>query len=71
MLVRFVMHGWDDKWLSQMYLQDGSVGICLYRNRAYSTGKSMCERLKDAIPRQMFEIAVQAAIGSKIIARET
>ena len=42
-----------------------------YRDRAYSSGKAMCERLKDSIPRQMFEIAVQAAIGSKVIARET
>lgn len=41
------------------------------REKAYSTGKAMCERLKDSIPRQMFEIAVQAAIGSKVIARET
>ncbi|KAE8286251.1 GPI ethanolamine phosphate transferase 2 [Larimichthys crocea] len=41
------------------------------RDSAYSTGKAMCERLKDSIPRQMFEIAVQAAIGSKVIARET
>lgn len=43
----------------------------VHKERAYSTGKAMCERLKDSIPRQMFEIAVQAAIGSKIIARET
>lgn len=41
------------------------------RDKAYSTGKAMCECLKDSIPRQMFEIAVQAALGSKIIARET
>uniref|UniRef100_A0A674MYT2 GTP binding elongation factor GUF1 n=1 Tax=Takifugu rubripes TaxID=31033 RepID=A0A674MYT2_TAKRU len=47
------------------------LATVVHRNRAYSTGKSMCERLKDTIPRQMFEIAVQAAIGSKIIARET
>ncbi|XP_056296053.1 translation factor GUF1, mitochondrial [Pseudoliparis swirei] len=40
-------------------------------DRAYSVGKSMCERLQDSIPRQMFEIAVQAAIGNKVIARET
>lgn len=56
---------------SQSTLQDCSDGICLYRDRAYSTGKSMCERLKDTIPRQMFEVAVQAAFGGKIIARET
>lgn len=43
----------------------------VHREKAYSTGKAMCERLKDSIPRQMFEIAVQAAIGSKVIARET
>ncbi|XP_055014895.1 LOW QUALITY PROTEIN: translation factor GUF1, mitochondrial-like [Boleophthalmus pectinirostris] len=43
----------------------------VHRDRAYTTGKSMCERLKDSIPRQMFEIAVQAAVGSKVIARET
>ncbi|XP_034037627.1 translation factor Guf1, mitochondrial [Thalassophryne amazonica] len=43
----------------------------VHRDRAHSTGKAMCERLRDSIPRQMFEIAVQAAVGSKIIARET
>lgn len=43
----------------------------VHRERAYSSGKAMCERLKDSIPRQMFDIAVQAAIGSKVIARET
>ncbi|XP_056145182.1 translation factor Guf1, mitochondrial isoform X1 [Lampris incognitus] len=43
----------------------------VHKDKAYSMGKAMCERLKDSIPRQMFEIAVQAAVGSKIIARET
>ncbi|CAL9706616.1 unnamed protein product [Knipowitschia caucasica] len=43
----------------------------VHRARAYSAGKSMCERLRESIPRQMFEIAVQAAVGSKVLARET
>uniref|UniRef100_A0A3Q3A6Q8 GTP binding elongation factor GUF1 n=1 Tax=Kryptolebias marmoratus TaxID=37003 RepID=A0A3Q3A6Q8_KRYMA len=43
----------------------------VHRASAYSTGKAMCERLKESIPRQLFEIAIQAAIGSKVIARET
>uniref|UniRef100_A0A8C1JAG0 GUF1 homolog, GTPase n=1 Tax=Cyprinus carpio TaxID=7962 RepID=A0A8C1JAG0_CYPCA len=47
------------------------LATIVHKNNAYSAGKAICERLKESIPRQMFEIAVQAAIGSKIIARET
>ncbi|XP_075705716.1 translation factor GUF1, mitochondrial [Rhinoderma darwinii] len=42
-----------------------------HREKAYEVGKAICERLRDSIPRQLFEIAVQASIGSRIIARET
>ncbi|XP_045737168.1 translation factor GUF1, mitochondrial isoform X2 [Mirounga angustirostris] len=43
----------------------------VHKDKAHSVGKAICERLKDSLPRQLFEIAIQAAIGSKIIARET
>jgi GTP-binding protein LepA len=48
-----------------------ALSAIVHRNKAYSWGKKLCEKLKELLPRQMFEIAIQASIGNKIIARET
>jgi GTP-binding protein LepA len=48
-----------------------ALSLIVHRDYAYERGKTLIERMRKLIPRQMFEIALQAAIGAKIIARET
>lgn len=48
-----------------------ALSCIVHKDKAYARGSAVCEKLKDLIPRQLFKIAIQAALGGKIIARET
>jgi GTP-binding protein LepA len=48
-----------------------ALSTITHRLKSYEWGRKMCGKLRELIPRQMFEVAIQAAIGSKVIARET
>jgi len=72
----YQMDGYETEDLVRMSILVNSepvdaLAIIVHRSRAEARGRSLCERLKDLIPRQMFQIAIQAAIGGRIIARET
>jgi GTP-binding protein LepA len=48
-----------------------ALSLIVHRSKAYEHGKRLAEKMRDLIPRQMFEVAIQAAIGRRVIARET
>jgi GTP-binding protein LepA len=48
-----------------------ALSLIVHRDRAYSAGKALVDRLRTVIPRQLFDVPIQASIGSRVIARET
>ncbi len=72
----YELHGYRESELVKLdILLNGDIcdafSIIVHKDRAYARGRSIAEKLKDVIPRQLFEIPVQAAIGGRVIARET
>ena len=76
MLFRSEWEGWHESKLVKLdFLLNGdpvdALSLIVFADNAYAKGRRICEKLKENIPRQLFEVPVQAAVGGKIIARET
>ncbi|SFL33475.1 GTP-binding protein LepA [Paenibacillus sp. 1_12] len=72
----YVVSGYKQSNLVKMDImlngeQVDALSFIVHRDRAFNRGRIICEKLKELIPRQMFEVPIQAAIGQKIISRET
>jgi GTP-binding protein LepA len=72
----YEMHGYQQSELVKLdFLLNGDIcdalSTIVHKDRAYAKGRAVAEKLKEVIPRQQFEIPIQAAIGGKVIARET
>jgi GTP-binding protein LepA len=72
----YELHGYERSNLVKVDLLLNSIpadafSTIVHRDKAYTYGARMCEKLKELIPRQMFDVPIQAAIGGKVIARET
>ena len=72
----YEMAGYERSELVKLYIlinkeEVDALSFIVHSGTAYERGRKMCEKLKEEIPRQLFEIPIQAAIGSKVIARET
>jgi len=72
----YEMAGYEESELVKLSILVNSepvdaLSMIVHKNAAESRGRALCERLKDLIPRQLFKIAIQAAIGGRVVARET
>ena len=56
---------------AQLIVRPGQVAVLVHREQSVYRGRELVKRMRELIPRQMFDVAIQAAIGAKIIARET
>jgi GTP-binding protein LepA len=72
----YELKGWEEADLVKLdILINGepvdALSVIVHRERSYQRGRDLCQKLREVIPKQMYEVAIQAAIGAKVISRET